>query len=220
MYAQALDVLTPALEKSAGDVERTIDIHKELAAVYTALRRIRPASEALATAFELSYAFGYLGALYGTQNQLDSAMTLTRKAAFEAQQIRAADALYTWQWQCGRLLKKKGELDAAIASYQAATRALEPIRNSLALGHGNQVSNASSRESVGKLFIELADLLLLRADTLHDEEAVTEQLLAARDVMEQFKTAELEDYFQDECVNLYKQREKLVDQIAEKTAIV
>ena len=63
---------------------------------------------------------------------------------------------------------------------------------------------ASPREAIGRVYYELADLLLRRTDTLGDPDQIQTNLVAARGVVEQLKSAELEDYFQDQCDCLTK----------------
>ncbi|MET0486393.1 MAG: tetratricopeptide repeat protein, partial [Candidatus Rokuibacteriota bacterium] len=68
----------------------------------------------------VSYAWGYLGSLYETEGRHAEALELTRRAIFAAQQVNAPESLYRWQWQAGRLLKKLGSADDALASYRRA----------------------------------------------------------------------------------------------------
>jgi tetratricopeptide (TPR) repeat protein len=78
-----------------------------------------------------SFALGGLGQLHQSAGQGSTAMDLTRKAQFAAQQINAADSLYRWQWQAGRFLKASGKTKDAIASYEQAITTLQSIRNNL-----------------------------------------------------------------------------------------
>ena len=59
----------------------------------------------------------------------------------------------------------------------------------------------SAEDTVKPLFFELADLLLQRASLTEDSKAAEGDLLAARDAIEAYKTAELRDYFKDDCVD-------------------
>ena len=151
-----------------------------------------------------SYALGGLGGTLEQVSRYAEALDATRQAAFLAQETQTREAIYRWEWQAGRLLKAQGQTAEAIAAYRRAIRSLQAIRNDLALTYANRPGAASFREQVGPVYYELADLLLSQADTLADPMRVQQNLLAARDVVEQLKTAELEDYFQDECVNLVR----------------
>jgi len=148
----------------------------------------------------ISYAYGFLGNLYEKQQRYTEALQLTRKAIFFAkldsgsffsQQNQASEILYRWQWQLGRLFKSQANIDAAIGAYRQAVNSLQPIRHEIAIGYRND--ELSFRERVGPIYFGLADLLLQQASTQID-------LKAAIDIIEIFKTAELQDYFQDDCV--------------------
>jgi CHAT domain-containing protein len=164
----------------------------------------------------LSYASGYLGQVYESQPaEYDQAMALTRRAVFAAQQAGSTDSLYLWQWQTGRLLREHGDNDAAIAAYGRAAYTVKNIRNDIALGNGNQRSRATFRDRLGPLYYQMADLLLRRAKKLSrsgdpaDALAAAESLKQARDTVELLKGAELEDYLQDECVQLYNPNQQI-----------
>jgi CHAT domain-containing protein len=168
----------------------------------------------------LSYALGYQGSLYEFEKRNADALTLTRRAVFAAQQARAPDALYRWQWQAGRLLAKQNEREAAIESYRRAVATLQSIRNDVSIRFGNRNARSSFRQAVGAIYFELADLLLQRADKVTDSSAVQDLLREARDTAELLKAAELEDYFQDDCVNLLKSKTKKVESISPTAAVI
>src|ERR1019366_3172710 len=77
-------------------------------------------AEAIGDHRAASYALGYSGELYEQDKELDQALSLTRRATFEAQQAQMPEALYRWEWQAGRLLKAQGETEQAILSYRRA----------------------------------------------------------------------------------------------------
>lgn len=168
----------------------------------------------------LAYALGYQGALYEFEKRHADALTLTRRAVFAAQQAHSPDALYRWQWQSGRLLAKQNERDQAIETYRRAVTTLQSIRNDVSIRYGNPNARSSFREMVGALYFELADLLLQRADAIKDGEEVQTLLREARDTAELLKAAELEDYFQDDCVNLLKSKTKKVESISTTAAVI
>lgn len=183
------------------------------ASAQRAAQSFRQAMQSAQTAGDvegLSYACGYLGQVEESQpGQYDQAMALTRRAVFTAQQAGSNDSLYLWQWQTGRLLRAHGDNDAAIAAYARAAYTVKNIRNDIALGNGNQRSRATFRDRLGPLYYQMADLLLRRAKKLGqspdpaDAVKAAASLNEARDTVELLKSAELEDYLQDECVQLY-----------------
>jgi len=165
-------------------------------AIFHSLKMALEIAESLKNNRLISYANGYLGRLYETENQFFEALRLTRQAIFFAQQNDALDVLYRWQWQLGRLFKAQNNVDESIAAYRQAIDTLQKIRHELTIGY-RSVSH-SFRERLGPVYFELADLLLQRAVT--DSENSTQWLREARDTLERFKTAELQDYFEDDCV--------------------
>ena len=152
-----------------------------------------------------SYALGYLGQLYEDENRNDEALYLTRRAIFAAQQSNAREILYQWQWQIGRLLRAKGDIDGAIPAYQHAVKNLQTIRQDVSTAC--QGGDISFREKEGQLFLELADLLFKRAETQTDPMAVQPVLKEARDTIEILRRTELCDYFQDACVTSLQEKE-------------
>ncbi len=166
----------------------------------------------------LSYALGYLGQLYETEFRLDEAIQLTRRALFAAQSVDAPESLYRWQWQLGRQLATTGRLDQAIMLYQQAASTLQPIRTQITQSSSD--GDLASEETVKPLFFELADLLLQRATVTDDDKAVERDLLATRDAIEAYKTAELRDYFKDDCVEAVRSRVTAFDRLSPDTAVI
>ena len=165
-----------------------------------------------------SYGWGFLGELYEEEGRHEEALKLTQLAIRANQQGEAPEALYRWEWNTGRYLKQLGRLDDAILAYQRAMDTLQPIRQELALGLPHRP--ASFRESLGALFFETADLLLQRADQVTDATKRETLLLQTRDTIEAMKTAELQDYFKDDCVEANKARIQAIDKVSATTAII
>jgi CHAT domain-containing protein len=175
-------------------------------------------ARALASPRVASYAWGYLGKLYAAERRYDEALQLTRRAVLAAQQVHAPEALYRWQWQTGRLLTTDGQVEAAIAAYRRAVNTLQSIRYEIT---PHMSSSASFRETAGAVYFELVDLLLQRAAAVIPEHAQhTAYLAEARDTIELFKVAELQDYFRDDCVEAAQARTKSLDTIVPSTAVV
>ncbi len=166
----------------------------------------------------VSYALGYLGHLYETEFRLDEAIRLTRQALFAAQSVDAPESLYSWQWQLGRQLATSGQLDQAIMLYQQAAATLQPIRRELTQTSSD--GSLTDEESVKPLYFELADLLLQRATLTDDDQVVERYLLSARDAIEAYKTAEIRDYFKDDCVDAVRSRVTTFDRLSPDTAVI
>jgi CHAT domain-containing protein/Tfp pilus assembly protein PilF len=165
-----------------------------------------------------SYALGYLGEVVAANGDTGKAVELTRQAAFAAQQAQAPDALYLWEWQRGRLLRAQGDRAGAIAAYRRALQTLQSVRFDLTAGCCG--GRGSFRESVGPLYFELADVLLLQADAMQDPQQRERVLREARDTVEQLKGVELQDYFQDECVRQFRSKRASIENLDPRTAVV
>jgi CHAT domain-containing protein len=90
----------------------------------------------------------------------------------------------------------------------------------VSLHYGNPTAHSSFRDVAGGLYFELADLLLRKADRASTEEEQQKYLTEARDTAELLKSAELEDYFQDQCVSLLKSRQARVESISPTAAVI
>jgi len=141
-----------------------------------------------------SYACGYMGQFLKEENREAEALALTREAVFFAQQRQyCPEILYLWQRQLGKLLASRGDTEAAILSLQNAADTLNPIRTEFFRGYRD--GRSVFYEKIKPVYMELAESLL---KTGGDESGG--RLIRARDTMEILKVAELEDFFQDECL--------------------
>src|SRR5919201_936129 len=178
------------------------------------LRDSLEAADAANDARARSAALGYLGELYERGGRSAEALQLTQRAIVAAAEADAPELLYRWQWDKARLLRTQGEAEEAILAYQHAVQTFSSVRGDLAATPGR----GSFRESVGPLFSELADLLLQQSGRLSDAKVAASYLAGARSTMELFKGAELQDYFQDDCVAALRARTTGIDQLAPQTA--
>ena len=144
----------------------------------------------------ISYAKGFLGQLYERERRYPEAMQLTREAIFFAQEI--PDILYLWKWQQARILQAQENLEGALVAYQQALGYLQPIRAELTTGQRN--ATEMFYERIRPVYYGFADVLLQQAAVAPSPSQKTKLLNRARAAIEQLKTAELQDYFQDECV--------------------
>jgi len=165
-----------------------------------------------------SYAWGRLGNLYESEGQFEEALQLTRRAILTAQQMYVPESLYQWEWQTGRLLATLQRPQEAIEAYQRAMQTLQPIRSEFFL-HPTQ-SQLSFRQKVGPLFFQLADLLLRESDTTSSPARSRDLLLHARETIEAFKVAELQDYFRDDCVQATLSHIETIDKVSQKTTAI
>jgi len=137
---------------------------------------------------------------------------LTRKAIFSAQQGYFPEILYRWQWQLGRLFARQGDTERAVKSYRDAVATLNPIRTEFFTGHRGRKSQFE--ENVRPVYLGLAELLLKQAE--NDRIGLTD----AGETMETLKKAELEDFFQDECLTRSERKFGDTECIPPGTAVI
>ena len=167
----------------------------------------------------LSYALGYQAQWQQDAGRSTEALALYRQAVFAAQQANAPELLYRWQWPIGRLLKAQGDHDGAILAYRQAVVNLQTIRQDFAPDRAKNHA-ASPQANSGDAFTELADLLLQRAAGQAAPAARDADLRAARDTMEALKTAEVRDYFRDDCITALQSRTVTLDRPPPHTAVL
>ncbi|MGF1602094.1 MAG: CHAT domain-containing protein [Thermosynechococcaceae cyanobacterium] len=156
-----------------------------------------------------SYAKGTLGHLYEETGQWSSAEDLTQAALTASQAAEAPDISYQWDWQRGRILRAKGELEAATAAYERAFITLQALRSDLAaISPDIQFSFQQMVEPVYRDFVDL----LLRSPA-----ASQQQIREARDVLEALQLVELENFFRSACL---EGQRVAIDQINQKNAAV
>jgi CHAT domain-containing protein/tetratricopeptide (TPR) repeat protein len=143
--------LTKLKENTSIDTPSWLNIAQQLS---TAIEQAQSLQDRRAE----SYAMGSLGELYEKTSQFSDAQELTEKALFIAQSINASDITYQWEWQLGRILKKKGDIKGAIASYNVAYKTLQSLRGDLVAI--NPDVQFSFRENVEPVYRELVELLL------------------------------------------------------------
>ena len=185
---------------------------------YSMFKEAENAAESLNNPLALSCSRGYLGRLYEQDHRIDEALQLTRSALWSAQQAESTDSMYLWLWQIGRLLAAQGDLDAGISAYRQAVDRLESIRSDITVQAGNPA--ATFRSSFGDLYMELVDLLLKQSDATSDTGSQQRLLSEARDRVEQFKAAELKDYYQDKCVVAYRPHTTQLDAVSRSAVVI
>jgi CHAT domain-containing protein len=166
----------------------------------------------------LSYALGYLGQIYEVRERFDEALTLSYDASFAAQMVEAEEIQYLWQWQIGRIHREKSQPALALVAYRQAVGTLQRLRHRALNQPGS--SHLALQRDASKVFRELTDLLLTQSDKETSRETVEAMLVEARQTMEMFKTAELENYFQDDCVAALQATATSVDEISATAATV
>jgi len=167
-----------------------------------------------------SFAWGYMGKLYEDERRYAEALGVTQQAILMGRQAAAPEALYRWHWQAGRVLKALGRPKEAIDAYRQAIVAVQSIRPEVSAAVAEDQPEASFRETVGAVYFELADLLLRGSERDADPQHQEAVLREARDTVELFKVAELQDYFQDDCVQAARSHATGLELVSKTAAVI
>jgi CHAT domain-containing protein/tetratricopeptide (TPR) repeat protein len=207
---QANHALTKDLDKHL-DKETTLAQAKTFSplplAAYTLAEALRQ-SQTLQDWQAQSFALGYLGHAYETAGRCADALPLTRQALTLAQNHKALDVAYRWQWQTGRLYRdlaitavpgdspeitNNADYQQAIAAYQATYTTLQGLRRDLSTGNADAQFNFQE-QTQEPIYREFVDLLLRPSSVRQDN------LDKARQVIASLQIAELENFLQEPCV--------------------
>jgi filamentous hemagglutinin family protein len=159
-----------------------------------------------------SYALGQLGSLYESENRPEEALLLTRRALRLADAADAPELLYRWHWQQARLLWSQGQATAALRSYRRAVAIVQDIRPESQGAMG--APDARFRQTVAPLYTNFVDALLDSSGRVAAPADEQRLLVEARGATEQWKAAELRDYFRDECVAEIAARQTDLDRVS------
>jgi len=162
-----------------------LDTSKLLAKAVKQARQINdPRAEA--------YALYQLGQLYQANGKLNDSKTLSQQALKLAQEINADDIAARAGGQLGEILQKQGKTNEALAAYKIAFDNIQSLRSDLvAISADVQFD---FKEGIEPLYRQLVSLLLTEGDNQAN-------LQQARDVMEALQLAELDNFFQDACLD-------------------
>ncbi|MGK7903329.1 MAG: CHAT domain-containing protein [Hormoscilla sp.] len=155
-----------------------------------------------------AYALNQLGSLYARQSQWSDAQKLTEQALKIAQNLDAAEIVARASWQLGQVLKQEGEITEAIGAYKTAFNTLETLgRDLVAI---NPEVQFNFKETVEPVYRQLVSLLL-RSDSSQAD------LQQAREVIEALQLAELENFFQEACLET---KPVLLDEVDATAAVI
>ncbi|MEH2401686.1 CHAT domain-containing protein [Nostoc sp.] len=154
-----------------------------------------------------AYALHQWGKLYRRTQQLSEAQELTQKSLDIARQLQANDIIAQSAWQMGQLDKQQGDRLKAISAYTEAVKALKSLRGDLVAI--NPDVQFSFRESVEPVYRELVGLLL-------DNQPSQAALVQARELIEALQIAELDNFFQEACLDKTQQ----IDQVDPTATVI
>jgi CHAT domain-containing protein len=153
---------------------------------------------------------GYLAAVSQQMGKLEEAKQLTERALHKLSAINAPELAYLWQWQLGRLYQIQKKPKEAIAAYTLAFQNLQSLRQDLVAT--NPDIQFTFRDSVEPVYRELVDLLLQPSPNPSQD-----NLKKARDIIEALQLAELNNFFQEACLEGKPQQ---IDRIDPKAAVI
>lgn len=163
-----------------------------------------------------AYGMGTLGSLYLQTQNLTDAHKLTKKAVDLAVLIEAKDIAYLWQWQLGYILKAEENITQAIDYYSQAVNNLNDLRGDLLVL--NPDIQFSFRDNVEPVYRQLVDLLLQSPSSQNISNKQLNinntNLRKARDVIEALQLREIENYFQEICLQA---KPEIIDTVVDKT---
>lgn len=142
-----------------------------------------------------AYSLYQLSKIYQFKNQLNEAIALNKQALQIAQEIKADDIIARSAGQLGAILKQQSEVKEAIAAYEIAFNNLQSLRSDLVAI--NPEVQFSFKEEIEPIYRDLVSLLL----TPVQGEVSQANLKQARQVMEALQIAELDNFFQDACLD-------------------
>jgi len=165
-----------------------------------------------------SVSAGYLAKLYAYQKRNQEALALTQLASFYAQQVDIPEYLYQWYALIAKLELRLNNHEKALTAIEKSVTILAPIRNHLDIGVRSPI--ASFDKAVKNVYYLLADLYLQKAEKTNNPKQQQSLLIKARDTIESLKIAELENYFQDDCVANLLSSQKNLDQVADGVMVL
>ncbi len=139
-----------------------------------------------------AYAYAELGNVYLENQQLDEARQSIEKALWLAAHQKAADMVWKWQAQLGKIFQQQGQTEAAIAAYTEAVNELTRLRGvSIASLPDRQFSFQASVEPVYRKLVSLL---------LQSPQPTSKDLNQARETIEALQLAELDDFLREACL--------------------
>ncbi|MCG8316071.1 MAG: CHAT domain-containing protein [Pseudomonadales bacterium] len=166
---------------------------------FTALTKAKNLTNINASKTEAGIATGLLGELYSYQGRQSEAEKLYQQALFVAHETKNHYLASRWYWRLGQLQAQSNNKEAAINSYYHSLASLSGFQPALITGWRGLPG--TFQESMGIVYLELAQLLLEKAEVSTTASARQIALKGIRDIMEQYRTVELKEYFRDACVS-------------------
>ncbi|MBE9216485.1 CHAT domain-containing protein [Plectonema cf. radiosum LEGE 06105] len=161
-----------------------------------------------------SYGMGVLGSVYLQTNNLNYAQQLSEKAVNLALAIDAKDIAYLWQWQLGYIYKVQNNITESLNYYSQAVNNINDLRSDLLILHPD--IQFSFRDNVEPVYRQLVDLLLQSPNfqNINQTNLNQKNLKQARDVIEALQLREIENYFQEACLQA---KPEIIDTVVDQS---
>ncbi len=205
-----LGISTRGLAAQSGNPE-------DLRSALGAFRAAREISQKLEDRRAESYAYGLEASLYQAESRIAEALALSRSATYAAEQANAPDALFRWYRQQGQLFWATGRANEAAYALRRAVDVLQTARieSRDQLGRPRQF-----REALAPVYYDLINVLLAGSRLVESPEDSQALLAEVRMVIEKLKTAEVRDYFHDQCISDVARSRESLDELAGDAAVV
>jgi CHAT domain-containing protein len=165
---------------------------------YSALNTAEDLAKKLENRRLQAQALDQMAELYNSQGRQAGALQLIDLAINLAQAVSASDLLPQLEWKQARLLEDLGDSHRALEAYRRAVDYTQSIRTDIPVEyHGGR---SSFRETLGPLYLDLANLLLKESSKTQNPKQVQSLLAEAQKTVELFKSAELQDYYKNSCI--------------------
>ena len=166
----------------------------------------------------VSLAAGGLGALDLDAGRYRKALAATYRALRAADRAGAVALRVEWSQQLGRAHSALGEARDALSFHRVAVATLE--EEGAAFGTYFGVDSSQFSAAVRPVYLDLAQEVLAASEAAATAEQRQTLLREARDAVEQFRTAELQDYFRDECAARLEASTSDLDTVSATAAVV
>jgi len=155
---------------------------------------------------------GHTAELYADDRQYEGAVNYAQRALQYARQVEVDGLEYRWQWVLARSQGALGNTSASLEAYASAVASLRTLRSNL-----ESLDPETFDEVIQPLYYSYADALLTQSSA-EDDAASRQQLLRdARLALEELKLAEVQDYFDEQCVG---DESVVLDQLADNAAVL
>lgn len=138
-----------------------------------------------------------LAELYELQGQDQRALELCEQATALAGQMPPDEVMIGLEWRKGRIYRRQGKEDYALAAFGKAVDNIQAIRLDIPVEYHD--GKSSFRETLEPVYLGYADQLLKKAERQQGE-AKQKTLVLARNAVEQIKQTEMEDFFGGRCL--------------------